>query len=420
MQVNYRTHNELRQLLIENQGKAFVRSLADSHYKLCGRINLDEVEYRVFSELTVRVKNGQMSWRGYEKSDKYRFDAMLFIKPSVGAVGQGTCFTCGIEIKGESNDLMQDTKIIDYVGWTDVFFIGVPSELVDAAIEKRDELARLYPEEAKYVGVMCLDDGKAYVTPLVQEVSLQAKYEVLQQVIYGSHLVWGETSGSEVIILEAADPQNVTIPDTTELNDNNQQEFMQVTNGVGTSGTRPEDDATAAAAMANADVAPGGIRARLSAEEYEEYKRNRANVAAVNALRKKELAEKAQGLLEEARQRLTPMSISTQELFWYLRDTPCNGAALCKALEMSQRSIDVSVSALVKAGLVERVGSRKTGHYAVTELGRCDESCGICAKYSTCTLRQEATEATEEQETAPEEEEQEGTVSIGNNVEQPK
>ena len=28
-------------------------------------------------------------------------------------------------------------------------------------------------------------------------------------------------------------------------------------------------------------------------EEYEEYKRNRANVAAVNAMRKKELAEKA-------------------------------------------------------------------------------------------------------------------------------
>ena len=107
MQVNYRTHDELRQLLTGNPGKAFVRLLADNHYRLAGRINLDEVEYRVFSELTVRVKNGQMSWKGYEKSDKYRFDAVLFIKPSVGAVGQGTCFTCGIEIKGERNDLMQ-------------------------------------------------------------------------------------------------------------------------------------------------------------------------------------------------------------------------------------------------------------------------------------------------------------------------
>lgn len=412
MEINYRTHDELRQLLVENQGKFFVRSLADSHYKLCGRINLDEVEYRVFSELTVRVKNGQMSWKGYEKSDKYRFDAVLFIKPSVGAVGQGTCFTCGIEIKGDHNDLMQDTKIIDYVGWTDIFFIGAPRELVEDAIEKRNELVRLYPEEAKYVGVMCLDDGMVYITPTIQKVSLQARYEVLQQVIYGSHLVWGETSGSEVVTLHAADPQNITIPDTTELEENNQQEFVQVIDSkVGILPDRPEDNATAAAAMANADVAPGGIRARLSDEEYEEYKRNRANVAAVNAMRKKELAEKAQGLLEDARQRLTPMSISTQELFWYLRSTPCNGAALCEALEMSQRSVDVSVSALVKAGLVERVGSRKTGHYAVTELGRCDESCGICAKYSTCTLRQEATD---EQETASE---QEDAVS-GNEDEQ--
>lgn len=402
MEINYRTHDELRQLLVENQGKFFVRSLADSHYKLCGRINLDEVEYRVFSELTVRVKNGQMSWQGYEKSDKYRFDAVLFIKPSVGAVGQGTCFTCGIEIKGDHNDLMQDTKIIDYVGWTDIFFIGAPRELVEDAIEKRNELVRLYPEEAKYVGVMCLDDGMVYITPTIQKVSLQARYEVLQQVIYGSHLVWGETSGSEVVPLHAADPQNITIPDTTESEENNQQEFVQVIDSkVGVLPDKPEDNAMAAAAMANADVVPGGIRARLSNEEYEEYKRNRANVAAVNAMRKKELAEKAQGLLEDARQRLTPMSISTQELFWYLRQNPCNGAALCTALEMSQRSVDVSVSALVKAGLVERVGSRKTGHYAVTELGRCDESCGICAKYSTCTLRQEATD---EQETASEQE----------------
>ena len=387
MQDNYRTHDELRQLLVENQGKAFVRSLADSYYKLCGRININMVEYRVFSELTVRVKNGQMSWKGYEKSDKYRFDAVLFIKPSVGAVGQGTCLTCGMEIKGERNDLMQDTKIIEYVGWTNLFFLGVPSELVEDAIEKRNELARLYSDDAKCVGVMCLDDGKIYISPTIQQVSLQTKYEVLQQVIYGSHLVWGETSGSEVIVLEAADPQDIIIPTPTGLGENNQQEFVQVDDRSG--------EATAAAAMANADVAPGGIRARLSTEEYEEYKRNRANVAAVNALRKKELAEKAQGLLEDARQRLTPMSISTQELFWYLRSTPCNGVALSEALEMSQRSVDVSVSALVKAGLVERVGSRKTGHYAVTELGRCDESCGICAKYSTCTIRQEATEPTE-------------------------
>ena len=406
MEINYRTHDELRQLLVENQGKFFVRSLADSHYKLCGRINLDEVEYRVFSERTVRVKNGQMSWQGYEKSNKYRFDAVLFIKPSVGAVGQGTCFTCGIEIKGDHNDLMQDTKIIDYVGWTDIFFIGAPRELVEDAIEKRNELVRLYPEEAKYVGVMCLDDGMVYITPTIQKVSLQARYEVLQQVIYGSHLVWGETSGSEVVPLHEADPQDTTIPTPTGLGRNNQQEFVQVIDSkVGILPDRPEDNATAAAAMANADVAPGGIRARLSTEEYEEYKRNRANVAAVNAMRKKELAEKAQGLLEDARQRLTPMSISTQELFWYLRQTPCNGAALCSALEMSQRSVDVAVSALVKAGLVERVGSRKTGHYAVTELGRCDESCGICAKYSTCTLRQEATD---KQETASE---QEDTIS---------
>ncbi|MBO4822129.1 MAG: hypothetical protein J5548_11795 [Prevotella sp.] len=397
MEINYRTHDELRQLLVENQGKFFVRSLADSHYKLCGRINLDEVEYRVFSELTVRVKNGQMSWQGYEKSDKYRFDAVLFIKPSVGAVGQGTCFTCGIEIKGDHADLMQDTKIIEYVGWTDIFFIGVPRELVEDAIEKRNELVRLYPEEAKYVGVMCLDDGMVYITPTIQKVSLQARYEVLQQVIYGSHLVWGETSGSEVVTLHEADPQDITIPDTTELEENNQQEFVRFIGGE----KDVSSSATAAAAMANADVAPGGIRARLSDEEYEEYKRNRANVAAVNAMRKKELAEKAQGLLEDARQRLTPMSISTQELFWYLRQNPCNGAALCTALEMSQRSVDVAVSALAKAGLVERVGSRKTGHYAVTELGRCDESCGICAKYSTCTIRQEATNV---QETASEQE----------------
>ena len=409
MEINYRTHDELRQLLVENQGKFFVRSLAESNYKLCGRININKVEYRVFSELTVRVKNGQMSWKGYEKSDKYRFDAVLFVKPSIGAVGQGTCLTCGIEIKGDHDDLMQDTKIIEYVGWTNLFFIGVPSELVEDAIEKRNELVRLYPEDVKYVGVMCLDDGKIYISPTIQQVSLQAKYEVLQQVIYGSHLVWGETSGSEVVTLHASDPQDTTIPTPTGLGRNNQQKFVQVIDEnnqqefvrfIG-----GEEDvsaaATAAAAMANADVAPGGIRARLSNEEYEEYKRNRANVAAVNAMRKKELAEKAQGLLEDARQRLTPMSISTQELFWYLRQNPCNGAALCTALEMSQRSVDVAVSALVKAGLVERVGSRKTGHYAVTELGRCDESCGICAKYSTCTLRQEATD---EQETASEQE----------------
>ena len=55
----------------------------------------------------------------------------------------------------------------------------------------------------------------------------------------------------------------------------------------------------------------------------------------------------------------------------------------------SLATVKRSISALTKAGLIEREGSKKTGQYVTKEVDCTPDSCQVCAKSPLCTQFQQ-------------------------------
>ena len=85
-----------------------------------------------------------------------------------------------------------------YLGWTDLFFIGVPEELTEEAIRKAEEVSlQVFGGDPKYgmdsgvdlnkymVGVFNIDNGQIYKMPArKQSVSMENRLKIQEQVIY--------------------------------------------------------------------------------------------------------------------------------------------------------------------------------------------------------------------------------------------
>ena len=83
-----KAHEELKQLLGEQPGKAFALDVTRMVYGWAARIPDKAIRYRIFEELTVRYETGEKTKRGLDKQDHYRFDAVLFIQPGYRALNQ--------------------------------------------------------------------------------------------------------------------------------------------------------------------------------------------------------------------------------------------------------------------------------------------------------------------------------------------
>lgn len=94
--------------------------------------------FSLHSEITVRIATNETTRFGKPKPQRRRFDAIALVKPFYSAYGNDL-FTVGFEIKVNKNDLINDEKFKDYMGFTDFFFFVVPQFLVNEVINKSAE-----------------------------------------------------------------------------------------------------------------------------------------------------------------------------------------------------------------------------------------------------------------------------------------
>lgn len=134
------------------------------------------VKYWCLKEFIVRFDKGLILPGGrYERCNR-RFDAIIFVVPTLNALAQKWDFKVGFEIKTCSKDLIDDDKIPYYLGWTDFFFLGVKDDLIEVALKKAEGDPRL--------GVVSLTSGEIHKMPAWQDVPMGRKYELMEQAFY--------------------------------------------------------------------------------------------------------------------------------------------------------------------------------------------------------------------------------------------
>lgn len=125
----------------------WVKTLCLQHYPFIAKMSTPS-ETKVFKEVTVRIATEETTRFGKPKPQRRRFDAVMTIKQHYAAYGD-ELMTAGIEIRVSKSDLVNDSKFLEYLGWTEFFFFAVPSKLVEVALEKSEGC-----EQSNLIGVI--------------------------------------------------------------------------------------------------------------------------------------------------------------------------------------------------------------------------------------------------------------------------
>lgn len=370
-------------------------------------------EAKVFHELTIRYATGQETRRGTERMEHFRFDSVLFVRPGTAGINRGQCFTAGIEIKGHLNDLKYDDKIMHYLGWTDFMYIGVPHDLVEEAVKKAAMDDR--------IGVLDLDKIKVVKIPVRQDISIENKFKILEQVVYSQpfetnegHVDICDDKGNGDDDADSSQPESEYVEvrkarimkeyDGTDymikkrLAERNDAQFNLSNNDRLSGGASIGSDdlnthnldalGTAASTDARKNTDASTSVSQLSDEEKE----MRAALKEAREEERQRLAEevanKAEELPEKTRVKLSTLPDKSQAAYHVIRRKPdIKSLEIETELGVSQATAQRLISDLREAGLIERVGSRKTGGYRVTEMdaGRPSylKRCAVCSLYQS-------------------------------------
>lgn len=364
-------HENLKVYLPGKPGQTFVANLTHEVYPWSVKIPENYINYRIFEEVTIREYNGRKNRWGDECPDHYRFDCVFFIEPGYRALNKRQVYTVGVELKNSKADLLGDRKMDHYIGYTDFFFIGVPSALVPEAVNraKKDEK----------IGVFSVEDGKIYLLPQRILLSSERERDLLQQIMY-SRMFQQDFKNKVSIKLEDVEIMPMKFKDTIE------REFVLDTHiiaQVDNSPTAPENSAT---------MKTTGNSKKLTKEaarDKEQLRRERheAKVAA--------LQEEVSAMNEEVPQVvvsiLEGLSLGDQRVYHVIRrHGGIQAQNIAEVLpyqdgvgQPSLATVKRCIRVLTNAGLVERLGSRKTGKYVIKEVD-CDDSCQVCAKSPLC------------------------------------
>lgn len=412
-----KAHEEMKRLLAEDPGNAFALGLTRQVYEWADRIPDDAIRYRVFEELTVRYETGGKTKRGLEKQDHYRFDAVLFIQPGYSALNQRQCFTVGIELKGSKADLVADKKMRHYLGWTDLFFIGVPAELTEDAIRKAEEVSlEVFGDDPDYakamVGVFDIENGFIYkMPPRKQRVSLENQLRIQEQVIY--NVMFDDIKTVNVKFKDIS-IENAPV---SGLQTRNPSETSETASGglkppqangstpEGKSGhretgsdvsgpTSPESPAAGNPAAGRAGVDRPAIdnptvdRTTLD----EDFVAARNGKRAENRARREELArdltERNRLLTNRTREQLAGLSDRDQLVFWAIRDATAhggiNGIDIPSAIGQSPAAVNRSMKKLKDRGLVTLDGAPKYGKFKAIGDALKSSRCVTCRLNEEC------------------------------------
>ena len=401
------THKDVKQLLINNPGQRFVnRFLTDLYCKGDigeGRDFTPDIayNYKLIDELTIRKQHESLqNWDGSPSMISYRFDAVLFVRPSrIFSLSRRTCFTVGIEIKVDPKDLEQDKKIHEYLHYTDYFALAVMPGMLDDATDKIERIEHAHPEVKGKIGLSSCDMGAPEVTmirPMRRiDVPLEHAIEVRDAVIFGAIFE------SERIGIYLKDP-SVGRP----------KEFAPCEGGEDSVSDCAKDEVTddGTIAATNDNLSPMG-QGEYSHQDQEhdkplksdselarERERRERAAAQREELQEKmraELSEKFEVLPTILAERLNTLPLSDQQVWSLINDTPGINAnqivdyfqsVTDERYRKSKATVARAVDALKQAGLVEFRGARKNGGYHVPEdvLSCSSESCAMCGRATLC------------------------------------
>lgn len=315
-------HDKLKELLSGDPGKLIVKSVTQSMYAWADKVPAEYYNFRVFHELTVRYETGEKTRIGLKKFEHYRFDSVFFVEPGYRALDQRQCYTIGIELKQSKADLMGDKKMEKYLGWTDLFFIGVPADLTEEALVKAKEVNN------EYIGVIDVENGLIIKNSKKMKVSDRNRMLVYEQVLFNT--VFREMG---TITFEAED----VLIDHTNIETGDEIELSS-----------PELHKSETEILAE----------RIAKKEVEMAKKEAKAKAA------KELADMNANLAEPTRRALSALSDKAQAAYHHLRENPGNNAHdIEEALGVSEATAKRLAGQLTEVGLIERQGSKKTGGY---------------------------------------------------------
>ena len=377
-----KAHEELKKQLGERPGKGFALDVTKQVYGWAGRIPEDAIRYRIFEELTVRYETGEKTRLGLDRQEHYRFDAVFFIQPGYRALNQKQCFTVGIELKSTRADLMGDHKMVKYLGWTDLFFIGVPADLTGDAIEKADEVSQEFFGNKSMVGVFDIENGFIYKMPIrKQDVSVENRLKIQEQVIY--NVLFDDiktiTVKLEDISLEDISIENHPIEEIA-IGEKDTQDSAIKEQSLSESTTTATSDATSDSSSRE--------KSTLDEEFVKARKEKRAENRARREELAKDLAERNRLLTNKTREQLAGLTDRDQLVFWCIRDATAhggiNGIDIPSAIGQSSAAVSRSMKKLKERALVALDGAPKFGKFKVIGDALKSSRCITCRLYDEC------------------------------------
>ena len=382
-----KAHEGQKQLLGERPGKAFALGVTRQVYAWAERIPDDAIRYRIFEELTVRYETGEKTKRGLDKQDHYRFDSVLFIQPGYRALNQNQCFTVGIELKNSKADLMGDHKMDKYLGWTDLFFIGVPADITEDAIRKADEVSEEVFGNKSMVGVFDIENGAIYKMPArKQNVSTENRLKIQEQDIYN---VLFDDMKTITVKLEEISIENHPINKITVGEENyqeNDQENYQEKDAPDTS-----SDSSSQEKQTKPSKSSESFKSSKSSLDEDFVKARNEKRAENRAKREelaKDLAERNRLLTNKTREQLAGLSDRDQLVFWCVRDATVdggiNGINIPSAIGQSSAAVNRSLKKIKERGLVTLDGAPKYGKFKVIGDALKSSRCITCRHYDEC------------------------------------
>lgn len=373
-------HENLKQYLVGNAGKSFVSTLTRAVYSWASKVPDVFYNYRIFEELTIRYETDEKTRLGLDKQEHYRFDAVFFIQPGQRALNQHQCYTAGVELKNSKSDLMGDDKIVKYLSWTNYFFIGVSSDLIEDAKAKIQEIYKTYIYAKDLIGLMNVETGKIEILPKRQSVTVANTCKIQEQIIY--NVLFNEIktisfSLNEIEVEAAHFNENPVLANSVLGQDEN---VLSEKNNV-LSESVPSVDANSA--IENTYYQITSSETKTKDAEY------RKELAERKAERLNALSQRGECLPASTAAIYNALDPNSKEVFWGIVDSQSiegniTRETLSNATGLSLQKIDRSLVPLTEKGLISREGGKKNGTYVVTVETDKSKTCESCKLYSQC------------------------------------
>lgn len=372
-------HENLKQYLVENAGKSFVSTLTRAVYTWASKVPDVFYNYRIFEELTIRYETDEKTRLGLDKQDHYRFDAVFFIQPGQRALNQHQCYTAGVELKNSKADLMGDDKIVKYLTWTNYFFIGVPSDLIEDAKTKIQEIYKTYLYAKDLIGLMNVESGEIVVLPKRQSVTVANTCKIQEQIIY--NVLFNDIKTISFSLNEI-EVQPAHFNDNPILYNPVLQQTQSTENVLSTA-TITEDKFAENKFDEDKSSQDTTTKDAVHDAEY------RKELAERKAERLKALSKRGECLPASTAAIYNALDPNSKEVFWGIVDSQSiegniTRESLSNATGLSLQKIDRSLVPLTEKGLISREGGKKNGTYIVTVETDKSKTCESCILYEKC------------------------------------